>query len=335
MTAPRPEAVEPYVRGAAWPAAADASYPRADMTDTRLPADTRTQAMLPVGVRLEIAGDATEVDIAYEATTEKPGDRGGRTFSVWRGGALIDEQRASLGRHSVRLRIGSSADRAIVYLPERMKPVISALAGVDGTIAPASRQPRWIAYGDSVVEGWVASGPAHSWPAIAGREHGFDVVNVGYAGSARGELATAEHIAALDAHVISLSWGTNCWSRVPHAADMMRAVTNAFIRIIRAGHPDVPIVISSPIVRPDADDTPNALGATLEDLREAMEQAVRALDDDLLTLIPGRDILSAALLSDGVHPGDEGHRVLARALGGVVATQCDRVGPPNHPVPLP
>jgi lysophospholipase L1-like esterase len=46
---------------------------------------------------------------------------------------------------------------------------------------------------------------------------------------------------------------------------------------------------------------------------------VVALGDDLLTLVPGGDILGPDLLADGIHPGDEGHRVLARVLGGAVA----------------
>ena len=176
-------------------------YPRADPSDSRLPADTSAAAALPAGVRVELVGDAGAVDIDYETTTDELGYRGagsGTTFDLWRGGAHIDEHTASLGR-GARLRLGTGEERAIVYLPEGMKPRIVELAALGGSIEPAPDQPRWIAYGDSIVEGWVADGPALAWPAIAGREHGFDVVNMGYAGSARGELATAEHIAALDA----------------------------------------------------------------------------------------------------------------------------------------
>lgn len=317
--------VEPYLRGAAWPAGAGATYPRADPADVgRLPADTWGTATLPVGVRLELVGDAPSLDVSYVTATDDMGYRGpgaGTTFSVWRGGEQVDEQPAVLGAGTVRLALGSGADRAIVYLPEGMKPTVTGIAAVGGSIEPAPAQPRWLAYGDSIAEGWIASGPALAWPAIAGRDQGLDVVNLGYAGSARGEIVSAEHVAALDADVISITHGTNCWTRIPYSVDMMRSTTEAFVRIVRAGHPGVPIVLASPVVRPDAETTPNKLGATLADLRAAMEEVGTrmAADDPLLTVLPGGDVLDPALLADGVHPGDEGHHVLARAFGEAVA----------------
>lgn len=331
--ATRPPDVEPFVRGAAWPIGAGASYPRADPADVgRLPADTWGTATLPVGVRLEIVGDAAEVEVDYVTTTDDFGYRGpgaGTTFAVWRGGAQVDEQPAELGLGRVRLSLGSGDDRAIVYLPEGMKPLVTALAGVGGSIEPAPRQPRWLAYGDSIAEGWIASGPAGAWPAIAGREHGFDVVNLGYAGSARGEIVSAEHVAALDGDVISVTHGTNCWTRIPFSVDLMRANTEAFLRIVRAGHPGVPIVVASPVVRPDAEETPNKLGATLQDLRGAMEDAFAAVADDGMTLVPGGGVLDPGLLADGVHPGDEGHRVLAAAFGTAVRAAYDSTATTN------
>ena len=38
-------------------------------------------------------------------------------------------------------------------------------------------------------------------------------------------------------------------------------------------------------------------------------------DDPLTTLLPGAELLSATLLADGIHPGDEGHRKIARLIG--------------------
>jgi lysophospholipase L1-like esterase len=277
---------------------------------------------------LEIVGTATHLDVHYHAATDELGYRGsgaGTTFAVWRHGRCIDEQSAAVGRNNVRLELngeGSSDDRATIYLPEGMKPSIISIAGVGGTIEPAPRQPRWVAYGDSIVEGWIASGPAGAWPAIAGRALDLDVFNLGYAGSARGEVVSAEHVAGLDADVISISHGTNCWTRIPHSVEQMLANTTAFLRIVRAGQPGIPIVVASPVVRPDAEDTPNKLGATLADLRLAMERATQqAIDagDSLITLVPGRHVMSADLLADGVHPGDEGHAVLAQAFGTAVA----------------
>ena len=311
----------PFIRGCAFTGTAHVPYPRADPADARLPRDTWRTAQLPVGVRLELVGDADAVDLAYTTATDDLGYRGegaGRTFALWRGGKLVDEEKADLGDGRVRLALGGwpGDEPAVVYLPEGMKPTVRSLSGVGGRLEPAPHQRRWIAYGDSVAEGWVASGPALAWPAIAGRRHGLDVVNMGYAGSARGELASAEQIAKLDAHVISITHGTNCWTMTPHSVDMMRAAVAAFIDVVRQGHPETPIVVVSPVVRPDAEQTPNRLGATLVDLRQAMEEAAGERD---VTLIGGAGLIGPENLADGIHPDDDGHHILADVVGGHVA----------------
>jgi lysophospholipase L1-like esterase len=307
-----------FIRGCAFGGTSSVPYPRADPADRRIPRDTWATAALPVGVRLELIGDAQAVDVVYRTATDDLGYRGdgaGRTFSLWRGGKLVDEEKADTGESRVRLALGGwpGDERAIVYLPEGMRPTIKSLSGVGGRIEPApADQPRWVAYGDSVAEGWVASAPAYAWPAVAGRQHGLDVVNMGYAGAARGELASAEQIAALDADVISITHGTNCWTLTPHSVDMMRAAVAAFIDVVRQGHPETPVVVVSPVVRPDAENTPNRLGAALRDLRAAMEEEASKRD---VVLIPGRDLITADNLADGIHPDDEGHRILADVIG--------------------
>src|SRR5438477_6423577 len=286
----------PFIRGCAFMGTSSVPYPRADPADTRIHRDTWQTAQLPVGVRLEVVGEAEAVDIAYTTGTEDLGYRGdgaGHTFSLWRAGTLVDEEKAELGEGRVRLALGGwpGDERAIVYLPEGMQPTIKSLAGVGGRIAAApADQPRWIAYGDSVAEGWAASGPAYAWPALVGRQQGLDVVNMGYAGAARGEVASAEQIAALDADVISITHGTNCWTRTPHSVDMMLAAIAAFIDTVRQGHPDTPIIVVSPVIRPDAETTPNRFGATLGDLRLAMEEEASHRD---VVLIPGADLITA------------------------------------------
>jgi lysophospholipase L1-like esterase len=312
----------PFIRGCVFEGTSSVPYPRADPVDARIPRDTWQTAQLPVGVRLELVGDAESVDIVYRTTTDDLGYRGdgaGRTFSLWRAGKLVDEEKADTGESRVRLALGGwpGDERAIVYLPEGMKPIIKSLGGVGGRIEPApADQPRWIAYGDSVAEGWAASGPAYAWPAVAGRRYGFDVVNMGYAGAARGEVASAEQIANLEADVISITHGTNCWTRTPHSVDMMLAAVAAFIDVVRQGHPETPIVVVSPVIRPDAEETPNRFGATLAELRHAMEAEAAERD---VVVIPGANLIGAEHLADGIHPDDEGHRILAEVIGGKVS----------------
>ena len=249
-------------------------YPRANPTDTaRLPSDVWHAAEVPAGVRLELVGDAEAIDIAYCTTSGNLGYRGdgaGITFSVWRAGRKVCEEEAVLGDGLIRLSLGSAApDKpATIYLPEGMQPVIQSLTAVKGGISPAPDLPRWIAYGDSITQGWIASGPAQGWAAIAARKARLDLANMGYAAAGRGEIVSAEHIAALPADIISIAYGASCWTRVPHSVDMVAAGFTAFLDVVRDGHPDVPIVVISPVLRPDAEDEPNRLGATLADIRQ-------------------------------------------------------------------
>jgi lysophospholipase L1-like esterase len=324
------ESPEPFLRGNAWPGTDELPYPRADPADLdRLPGDTVGTARLPVGVRLELVGTAESLTIDYRTETTDLGYRGegaGTAFTLVTGSESVSVP-ARLGTGSAQFSFGDLArddpdQRIVVHLPEGMRPRVFALRVDGGELVPAPRGPRWIAYGDSIAEGWIASGPAGAWPAVAARRTGLDVVNLGYAGSARGELPSAQQIAALDADVISVSHGTNCWSRIPYSAELFRDQTRAFLALVRRGHPDTPIVVTSPILRPDAEDTPNLLGATLNDLRLEMEHLTRELidaGDTQLSLVEGGALVTADDLPDGIHPGDHGHQVLADAFGSAIA----------------
>ena len=319
----RPEQPEPFIRGAAYPASGDVPYPRANPTDTaRLPADIWQAASVPVGIRIELVGDAQAIDVAYRTTTSTLGYRGdaaGITFSVWRGGRMVCEEEAVLGDGLIRLTLGSgSPDQpAIIYLPEGLQPVVLSLTAVKGEIAPAPALPRWLAYGDWTTQGWIASGPSQGWAPIAARKAGLNLVNLGYAGAGRGEIVSAEHIAGLSADVITVSYGESCWTRIPHSLAMVTAGFQAFVDVVRQGHPVTPLVVFSPVVRPDAEDVPNKLGASLSDIRQAIESVTSdrmATGDNALSLVTGQGIVDADHLADGIHPGDEGHKRIAAAM---------------------
>ncbi len=324
---PRPPQPEPFLRGCVWPPGSGVCYPRCDPGPggLRLPTDTRAMASIPVGVRFCFLGEPEFLEIDYRTETGELGYRGkgaGTEFVLFRGDRRIDAVPAEVGEATLRLRVGAGETPATLYLPEGMRPTILALRPEGGEISPAPAQKRWICYGDSIVEGWCASEPAAAWPQIVSRQHDLDLVNLGYAGSARGEIPSAEEIAALPADLISVAHGTNCWSRTPHSADLFEANLHAFLDLVRAGHSDTPIVAVSPILRVDAEDTANSLGASLDDLRGTFEAVIeqrREGGDDRLWLVPGRELVPEAQLPDGIHPDDEGHRGMARALGPVLA----------------
>ena len=159
--------------------------------------------------------------------------------------------------------------------------------------------------------GRCASEPAAAWPHIVSRRHDLDVVNLGYAGAARGEVPSALEIASLEADLISVAHGTNCWTRTPQSADLFAAGLHAFLDLVRAGHPETPIVAISPILRMDAESTPNVLGMSLAELRGVFETVVaerRAMGDERLRLVSGLDLVPKERLPDGIHPDDDGQQ---------------------------
>ena len=318
------EYLSAFVRGCAFAPHADAPYPRANLDDRRLPADIAAAARVPAGVALAVTGPATAIELSYTAAAPAGGMRGpsyGTAFAAYpaEGGQQQAEAPAAPGAGTVRLPLGPGP--TTVYLPEGMAPTVTAITGLGGAIAPAPPQRRWLAYGDSITEGWGASTPGRTWLATAARRLDLEAVNFGYAGSGRGELVVAEAMGAVPADVITLAFGTNCWGMIAFSEELLAATVRAFAASLRAGHPHTPIVAVSPVVRPDAETTPNRLGATLARLRVAYEQAVLGLAaaDAGITLVPGREIVAAGQLADGIHPDDAGHAALAAAVGTAVS----------------
>ncbi|MEU5435886.1 GDSL-type esterase/lipase family protein [Streptomyces sp. NPDC020719] len=314
---------DPFLRGVAWRDATGRAV-RADPADlTRLPWATAERAGLPIGVRLEFTAEgASAIEIRYRASVPAPTEALSalaHTFALWAAGRCVRETTVTPAREAVvRLQLPSTGGRFTVHPPEPMAPVVLALRGVGGALAPVPAAPRWLVHGDSITEGWWSTRPAHAWPSVAGRALGLDTVNLGYAGGARGELATAEQLAALPADVLTLAFGTNCWSGAPCSARLLYARTRNFLTALRRGHPRTPLLLLSPLLRPAAERTPNAVGSTLTELRTAMEEAAGDANDSRLQVLPGRDLVTPADLADGLHPNDRGHEKIAAAVAEVL-----------------
>jgi lysophospholipase L1-like esterase len=312
----------PFLRGSAGATTGPFASRLPQPDDSRLPADVADTATLPAGLRLELTGDARSLTVAY-----RPG--GGHRlhppsmspcFSVWSGGRCTARVPVTAGQQVAALPLPERSDPAEpvgVYLPEGVRPALTGLTADGGQVAPAPRQPRLLVYGDSIAQGWSASEPALSWPAVAGRALGLDACNLGFAGAGRGELAVAEQLAGCEAEALTLAFGTNCWERVPMGAAMLTEVTRSFIQVLRSGHPTAPLAVLTPIVRPAAERTANRFGADLRSLRTAIETAVRGLRSDgdtKLILLDGAGLVAAGDLADGIHPGDAGHQSMAAAV---------------------
>jgi lysophospholipase L1-like esterase len=305
----------------------------------KLPLDVIRAGRIAAGVHLALTGTASAVDLDVRvgeptsvptptlpaAFVVRAGDRTGHSVPVPAAG----------GRVRIALPDRDPDEVVRVYLPEAVEVRIDGLTAVGGTAVPAPRGPLWVAYGDSITQGWSVTEPDRAWPARVSAQLGLDGVNLGFAGSARGELLAADAVAASGAAGVAVAWGTNAWSSLPTDAAQIGETMRIFLTALRQGLPDVPVVVVSPIVRPDAETTPNRFGATLGDLRTAIEESVgrfaEAACDTRITLVPGRDLVSPQQLVDGVHPGDDGHRSIAAEVASHVAAGLAIAVGPNEP----
>ncbi|WP_329264647.1 GDSL-type esterase/lipase family protein [Streptomyces sp. NBC_01478] len=288
----------------------------------KLTADTVRAARVPAGLHLAFTGAASTIALTVrtgERTTVPAPTLPEALVVHVPGRPSTTVPLLSRGPGTVRIELPDRdpARTVRVFLPEAFGTVIDGLAA-DACLEPAPRGPLWVVYGDSITQGWSVSQPGLAWPSLVADQLGLDLVNLGFAGAARGELPVADVVAASGAAAVTVAWGTNAWSSLPTSAAQIAETTRLFLTAVRQGLPDAPVTVVSPIVRPDAEGTPNRFGARLTDLREALESAVRAFAADAgdrrLTLVPGSDLVPAGQLVDGIHPGDEGHRSLARGV---------------------
>ncbi len=320
-----------------YPATAITAYPRLPVSARRdTPVDVVRSAQVPVGMRLELVGDARAVRIAYRSAARPgipvAGSRGGgsHSFVAYRRGARIAQQVVAAGDGMVELPLSGDPDHpVVVYPPDALQPVITEIVGVGGEVRPAPRQPRWLASGDAVTQGWLASSPSMAWPAVAARKLGLDLCNLGYAG-ASGALdpAVARRLADTPAEVVSLAVGHGVWDQAPHTPALLAEALRACVAVLRAAQPGTVLVVISPTLWPDAEKAPNRVGATLAELRRAAEEAAAALvsaGDDRLFVVPGAEVFGAGHLADGVFPDDEGHKRLAAAVGKFLAPRRDQL----------
>jgi lysophospholipase L1-like esterase len=289
----------------------------------KLPADTVRAARIPAGVHLAVRGSASFIDLVLRLgpPTSVPAPTLREGFALRANGIRSTTIPLPPASGTVRIPLPERhPDQTVqLYLPEHREVTIDAVAAIGGELVPAPRGPRWVVYGDSITQGWSVSEPGWAWPSLVAERLGLDLINLGFAGAARGETLVADVIAGSGAQAVALAWGTNAWSSLPTDAGALEQTLRLFLTTLRQGLPQVPVVLLSPIVRPDAEAVPNRYGLTHARLRQVLEAGARAFADENLTLVEGLGLVRPDQLADGIHPGDAGQAALAAGVAPSVA----------------
>ena len=288
------------------------------------------RAATPAGVRASWRTSASSVGLAIRATR-------GIAKTIAPVDVLVDgelHQRCAVHEGEQRLTVdlpGRSVDVEIwlpqsgviaIREPSFHAPDRGGEVGKESVKAEplAPTGPRWITYGSSITQSGGAYGPSETWPALVARHHGWESVALGFAGECHLDPIAARTIRDLPARLISLCLGVNVHGGATFSGRTLPGQVEAFIATIREGHPKTPIVVITPLLAPEREAQPNAVGLTLDDVRACVELGART--DPAVQVIDGRTILTEdearALYADDVHPGPDGYRLLGERFAAVL-----------------
>jgi hypothetical protein len=300
-------------------------------------------------VRIQLATDADWLDVEAQLTVIDSGaPRGEARFDAVIDGQIIASTATSdvvviffdpetyavavqqSGPATVRLDLpGGGLVRDVeVWLPHAAGTELRDVRVPQGSVVRAThdRRPRWVHYGSSISQASEARSPAQTWAGTVSRRAGVAVTNLGLAGSCHLDPFMAKAISGLAVDFISLKVGINIAGDGSMRERTFVPALHAFLEEVRSGHPQTPIVLSSPIFCPFGEDRPGPFtreaqgpegGLTLKRLRQLIASTValrRDSGDENLHLVDGLELLGPAdadRLPDDLHPDASGHDLIA------------------------
>ncbi len=280
------------------------------------------KAEIPAGVRLEFDSQTTAVTVGIVPSTQPT------ALDCVVDGRLVESRTIPPGESTARLEgLDPRRKRIAVFLPHTVPVRLTGLSVDVGADAESSvrDRPRWITYGSSITQCAAAASPAQTWPALVARRHGLDLTCLGFGGQCHIEPMVARMIRDRPAELISLCLGINVYGGASLGPRTFGAAVLGFVRIVREGHPGVPVAVISPIFSPPRETVPNRVGLSLIAIREEVGQAVatlRSCGDPDVHYVDGRELFGeehAEHLPDALHPDAEGYRILAANFSRLVA----------------
>ena len=342
-----------------------------DRTDTgisprRLPAWTRPQipdlfmefmVTLGTGVRIAFRTDAPWIEldvlptgfevigspppvVAYDLVVDgtrvdrRPVDFGTRLVLDL---ATLDVSVRAAPAGTVRFDdLGDAMKSVELWLPQSAASELRALRVPDGAQveAPVHAQRRWVHYGSSISHCVEAHGPTDVWPAVAARLGDVELLQLAFAGQCQLDQFVARTIGAQEVDLISFKVGINVVNANSLTERTFPSALHGFLDTVREHHPEVPLLVASPIICPMVETHPGptvpdgaggfriveggppelrATDLTLQRIRTIVAEVVagrQARGDDRLHHLDGLELFGPADvgdLPDGLHPNGDGY----------------------------
>jgi lysophospholipase L1-like esterase len=190
--------------------------------------------------------------------------------------------------------LGTGLKAIELWLPQSAQVDILGLSvSSEAEILPSPEPPglRWAHYGSSISHGMEAKGPSWTWPAVAARKLGHELMNIGLAGQCHLDGFVARSLRDGPFDAISLEVGINIIGADTMRRRVFASALHSFLDTIREGKPDIPLLIISPIFCPLLETKTGPLardGLVSYGTTERPHSAA----DGALTLVEGRAIIA-------------------------------------------
>lgn len=213
---------------------------------------------------------------------------------------------------SKTFNLNGNMDDITIFLP-RNEVISDVEISVDDNAVveeptPYKYQKPVVFYGSSITEGGCCCNVVNAYTTILSNRLNFDFINMGFSGSAKGELEMADYINKLDMSVFVYDYDHNA-PTVEHLA----LTHEPFFKRIRSVHPEVPVIM---MTRPAAVYN-DEFRARREVVKTTYNNAVAAGDKNVY-FIDGEkffgDVDRHACAVDTVHPNDLGFYRMANVI---------------------
>ncbi|MGN0451810.1 MAG: SGNH/GDSL hydrolase family protein [Acutalibacteraceae bacterium] len=210
------------------------------------------------------------------------------------------------------LKLSGKSEEYTVYFPYG-REILSLEIGLEGGAKLSAHsdyktEKPIVFCGSSITQGFAASRAGNIYEGFVSRELDCDFIDLGFAGSCKGQTKLAEYIAGLDMTALVLDYDHNA----PNA-EFLKSTHENFFKIIRQKNPTVPILILS---MPDGlnmeqvSERRAIIAETYVNAAVCGDKNVFFLDGS--TYFP-KDCFRECTV-DGTHPNDLGMYFMARAI---------------------